>query len=393
MAKFLDLTGLSHFWDKVKAYVDGAISTAKTAVGNYTINGKKISTNPTLAKGDIGLSNVTNDAQVKRSEMGEANGVATLNASGKVPSSQLPGFVDDILEFSQMVSSGTFATSQSSIAGAKMIYWLKGTKKFAASTSAMASSSPTNLYGSWQEGDFASANSYGTPSDSGTTPKSNAIYVDLSTGKTYRWSGTDLVEISPSLALGETSSTAYAGDKGKANRTAIESTPSTIISNVSLGTKSETTVTLNVSKATKSGLNYGSAAAANVVLPAATTTSAGLMSKADKVKLDGLSQVTVPTYNMKVFAGSTDVTNTTSTAGQTGEASLKLYKSGAIVDKGVRFKGYSDIVGTAVKVYTDSSGPYLQIETAFTGTSSQVVMGDGSTASTISNSDIDSLFT
>ena len=32
---------------------------------------------------------------------------------------------------------------------------------------------------------------------------------------TYRWGGTAYVEISPSLALGETSSTAYSGDKGK----------------------------------------------------------------------------------------------------------------------------------------------------------------------------------
>jgi hypothetical protein len=41
------------------------------------------------------------------------------------------------------------------------------------------------------------------------------IYVALDTNKTYRWSGTTYVEISESLALGETSSTAYAGDKGK----------------------------------------------------------------------------------------------------------------------------------------------------------------------------------
>lgn len=42
------------------------------------------------------------------------------------------------------------------------------------------------------------------------------IYVAEDTNLTYRWSGTKYVEISPSLALGETSSTAYPGDKGKA---------------------------------------------------------------------------------------------------------------------------------------------------------------------------------
>ena len=41
------------------------------------------------------------------------------------------------------------------------------------------------------------------------------IYVAKDTNKTYRWSGTQYVEISPSLALGETSATAYPGDKGK----------------------------------------------------------------------------------------------------------------------------------------------------------------------------------
>jgi hypothetical protein len=45
--------------------------------------------------------------------------------------------------------------------------------------------------------------------------ESNRIYIDKSTNKTYRWSGTAYVEISESIALGETSSTAYRGDRGK----------------------------------------------------------------------------------------------------------------------------------------------------------------------------------
>ena len=46
---------------------------------------------------------------------------------------------------------------------------------------------------------------------SGETGK---IYVDISTNLTYRWGGSAYVEISPSLALGETSGTAYRGDYG-----------------------------------------------------------------------------------------------------------------------------------------------------------------------------------
>lgn len=47
------------------------------------------------------------------------------------------------------------------------------------------------------------------------TGETGKIYVDTATNKTYRWGGSAYVEISASLALGETSSTAYYGDKGK----------------------------------------------------------------------------------------------------------------------------------------------------------------------------------
>ena len=46
------------------------------------------------------------------------------------------------------------------------------------------------------------------------TGESGKIYVDTSTNKTYRWGGSDYVEISPSLALGTTSFTAFRGDYG-----------------------------------------------------------------------------------------------------------------------------------------------------------------------------------
>ena len=82
---FLNKDGLSYLWSKIKA----TIAQVQTTVGNYTVNGKKIRDNPILTKVDVGLSNVTNDAQVKRSEMGVASGVATLGSDGKVPSAQL----------------------------------------------------------------------------------------------------------------------------------------------------------------------------------------------------------------------------------------------------------------------------------------------------------------
>lgn len=162
--------------------------------------------------------------------IGQPDGIAGLDSDGKVPSSQLPSYVDDVLE-------------------------------------------------------------YDNQSAFPKTGESGKIYVAKDTNKTYRWSGSAYVEISQSLALGETSSTAYAGDKGAANRAAISSLPSTIVSSISRGTVSANAITLNVNRVTKSGLNYGSAAAANFDIPSATSTAAGLMSASMFNKLNTFENV------------------------------------------------------------------------------------------------------
>lgn len=79
-----------------------------------TVNGHALSGNVTVTKSDVSLGNVTNDAQVKRTEMGAANGVATLDANGIVPSSQLPSFVDDVIE--AYARSGQTALSENWLA-------------------------------------------------------------------------------------------------------------------------------------------------------------------------------------------------------------------------------------------------------------------------------------
>ena len=58
-------------------------------------------------------------------------------------------------------------------------------------------------------------NKSGTTYSNQINGETGKIYTDLSTEKIYRWSGSKFVVISETLALGETSSTAYAGDKGK----------------------------------------------------------------------------------------------------------------------------------------------------------------------------------
>lgn len=103
------------------------------------------------------LSELTDDKGfLLSSSLGIANGIATLDNSGKVPSTQLPSYVDDVLEYS---SSTTFPS----------------------------------------------------------IGESGKIYVDTNSNKSYRWSGSMYVEISKSLSLGTTSSTAYRGDLGANN--------------------------------------------------------------------------------------------------------------------------------------------------------------------------------
>lgn len=119
------------------------------------VNGKALSSDITISAGDVGA--------IAASQKGVANGVASLDSTGKVPSAQLPSYVDDVIE--GYVSGGKLYNE-------------------AAHTTQI-------------------------------TCEAGKIYVDMATNKTYRWSGTALVEISASLALGETASTAYRGDRGK----------------------------------------------------------------------------------------------------------------------------------------------------------------------------------
>ena len=114
---------------------------------------------------------------------GAANGVAGLDSTGKVPSTQLPSYVDDVIDLVNFVS--TNPTSGMTIGN---VYYNTDTKKLFTATSATA----------------------GVTSD----PEADKIYINTSNNKTYRWSGTTMAEISASLALGTTSTTAFRGDYG-----------------------------------------------------------------------------------------------------------------------------------------------------------------------------------
>jgi hypothetical protein len=114
------------------------------------------------------------------------------------------------------------------------------------------------------------------------------IYVSKDTNLTYRWTGTQYLEISQSLALGETPSTAYPGDKGKANRDALNSMPTKLTSYLIPTTSTGELVKINYKYTSKDGLNYGPLQDDNIDIPSATTTNAGAMSAIDKGRLDDL---------------------------------------------------------------------------------------------------------
>lgn len=155
---------------------------------------------------------------------GAPNGLASLNESGIIPSAQLPSYVDDVIEVD------TFS----------------------------------NLPG---------------------TGESGKIYIVQNTNLTYRWSGTDYVEISKSLALGETSSTAYSGDKGKATTDKLNRIPDKLITDTVNVNQSTTEAVLNFTTYRQEAQQVGRN---TLTITSATISQAGLMSSSDKTKLDGL---------------------------------------------------------------------------------------------------------
>lgn len=165
--KFLDNVGLTHLLEK--------------------INSKFSKIGHTHTKAEItDFEHTHDDRYYQKSEVdGKLNGkaasshkhgagdITSVNASaisGVIAAANLPSFVDDVLE-GYYGSDGVFYKNHD-----------------------------------------ASTGKYGDA----YTGEAGKIYVDFNTNKTYRWGGSAYVVISETIALGETASTAYRGDRGKA---------------------------------------------------------------------------------------------------------------------------------------------------------------------------------
>lgn len=152
-----------------------AINTAKEEINQVLTSHTSNTSNPhNVTKEQIGLSNVTNDSQVKRVEMGVASGVATLGEDGKVPASQLPSYVDDVID--------CYATYDKSDTGI-----LSNIKLYTDSEHQNA-----------------------------ITGESGKIYVDVEQGYQFRWTGTQFASIGSPTIIGEVTGTAFDGGRGKA---------------------------------------------------------------------------------------------------------------------------------------------------------------------------------
>ena len=199
--------------------VNTAISSLNTLVGN-----KSVASQITSAIDTLNLDST----YIAVTQKGAANGVAELDSSGKVPSTQLPSYVDDVLE-------------------------------------------------------------YTAKSNFPSTGEAGKIYVDTSTNLAYRWGGSTYTEISPSIALGTTSSTAFRGDYGNTAYTHANAKGSAFTSGLyKITTNAQGHVTAATAVA-KSDITSLGIPAQDTTYSAATTSTAGLMSAADKSKLDGIA--------------------------------------------------------------------------------------------------------
>lgn len=175
---------------------------------------------------EVGLGHLAGKIRAALDEK-QAKGDYVQLVDGKVPSRMLPAYVDDVVEFGGMPDKGIKILQNSTADWTKVIYD-SGTKRFYASKGVEVEDSTAlvpggtakpkllEVYDNWTEREnFQELTT--------NVPYSGKIYIDTTGNKQYRWSGSELVEISSGgVVLGETDSTAYPGNKGAANAEKIE---------------------------------------------------------------------------------------------------------------------------------------------------------------------------
>lgn len=195
---------------------------------------------------------IQTDLDTFKSTKGEASGLAPLNESGKVDSQYLPSFVDDVVD--------VYATYDKDEVG--------------------------NLTNIQLYSDLEHQNPI--------IGEAGKIYQNIAEDEPayqFRWTGTIFTTTgSTGLIIGEVTGTAYDGGKGKHTTDVVNSIPSGIISDLSR-TPGSDSMDINMVKYIRGGDGtFTQDIPRTVNIPAATKSTAGVMSSADKQKLDGLKE-------------------------------------------------------------------------------------------------------
>lgn len=197
---------------------------------------------------DTKIDDVNEDLQDFKALKGQPNGLAELDGNGKVPASQLPSYVDDVMD-----AYATYTVS------------------------------PTGVLQNIQL--YADAE-HETP----IVGERDKIYVNVTPGEVsyqFRWSGSQWVHIdSNAIIIGDITGTAYDGGKGKAMENVVNSMPNNLLSTFQLDQTDVNNITISLTGVEKSGGKYVQSTLADITITPATNTVAGLMTGAEKLAIN-----------------------------------------------------------------------------------------------------------
>lgn len=211
---------------------------------------------------------------INKNQKGAASGICPLNSSSKVDSKYLPSYVDDVMEFNGNINftnangvvglgrykNKTYVTTSTTVAS-----YANKIIKFGANTKV----------GDWIVEDLVA----------------DKIYVDVTNNKTYRWSGTNLIEIgSGGVVIGKIEGTAYDGAKGKKVTDIVASLPTKLIDVQGNSTERNESYYRQIVYTSEKQDNgkYAPGADFDITVPLATEQFAGLISPTEKTKLNGI---------------------------------------------------------------------------------------------------------
>lgn len=197
---------------------------------------------------DTKIDDVNEDLQDFKALKGQPNGLAELDGNGKVPASQLPSYVDDVMD-----AYATYTVS------------------------------PTGVLQDIQL--YADAE-HETP----IVGERDKIYVNVTPGEVsyqFRWSGSQWVHIdSNAIIIGDITGTAYDGGKGKAMENVVNSMPDNLLSTFQLDQTDINNITISLTGVEKSDGRYVESTLSNITITPATNTVAGLMTGAEKLAIN-----------------------------------------------------------------------------------------------------------